>query len=112
MTADDFRKLALSLPDAEERTHMSHPDFRVRGKVFATLGYPAAGFAMVKLTVDQQEMFVHVDPVAFTPVKGAWGLRGATSIVLEKAKKKVTRDALMAAWQNLTFPRGRGRASR
>ena len=102
MTASDFRRLALALPGTEERAHMSHPDFRVKGKVFATLGYPSAGFAMVKLTKDQQEIFVSLDPQAFEPVKGAWGAKGATNVVLKSAKKTLTRDALAAAWKNVT----------
>ncbi len=100
MTADDFRELAVSMPGAEERAHMAHPDFRVKGKVFATLGYPSAGFAMVKLNKDQQELFVKLDPSAFVPVKGGWGANGATSVVLKKAKKKLTREALLAASKN------------
>ena len=59
MTEDAFRKLALSLPDAVEASHMNHPDFRVRGKIFATI---YRGMGMVKLTPDQQEMFVKTDP--------------------------------------------------
>ena len=101
MTAAGFREIALSLPDAEERAHMRHPDFRVKGKIFATLGYPSAGYAMVKLTRDQQELFVKLDPSAFVPVKGAWGAKGATSVVLAKAKKKTTREALLTAWKNV-----------
>jgi hypothetical protein len=58
MTSKDFRRLALSLPKTEERTHMDHPDFRVEGKIFATLGYPEDGCAMVKLTPIEQEMFI------------------------------------------------------
>ena len=114
MTADAFRKLALGLPEAEELAHMHHPDFRVRGKIFATLGYPREGFAMVKLTRDQQEMFVELAPDAFAPVKGAWGAKGATSVILAHAKTKITREALTAAWRNISegAPKGRGRSSR
>src|SRR5437879_11227466 len=58
MTPNDFRHLALSFPETEERAHMDHPDFRVGGKIFATLGYPEDGWAMVKLTPLEQEMFI------------------------------------------------------
>ena len=58
MTPNDFRKLALSLPETEERAHMKHPDFRVAGKIFATLGYPNKTRAMVKVTPVEQEMLV------------------------------------------------------
>jgi hypothetical protein len=109
MTEDDFRKLALSLPDSEESSHMGHPDFRVRGKIFATLH---GGFGMVKLTLDQQEVFVNIAPEIFQPVKGGWGLKGATNVILKKAKKTITRDALLTAWRNVTSARGRRKASR
>jgi hypothetical protein len=112
MTEDDFRKLALSLPDSEESSHMNHPDFRVRGKIFASLRSPRAGWGMVKLMPDQQEAFVEIAPEIFQPVKGGWGLRGATNVILKKAKKAITRDALLTAWKNVTSAKGRGRASR
>jgi len=100
MTENDFRKLALALPGAEERGHMGHPDFRAGGKIFATLGYPREGWGMVKLFPDQQEKFVASDPDAFVPVKGAWGKRGATSVNLRAAKKTAVREALALARQN------------
>jgi hypothetical protein len=61
MTADEFRSLALSLPEAEEKEHMGHPDFRVRNKIFATLA-PGETQGMVKLTPEQQSMFVKTEP--------------------------------------------------
>jgi predicted DNA-binding protein (MmcQ/YjbR family) len=99
MTESDFRKLALSLPDAKESSHMGHPDFRVCGRIFATIH---EGLGMVKLTPDQQEMFIKIEPEAFQPVKGGWGLKGATHVVLKKAKKTMTREALLTAWRNVT----------
>ena len=107
MTPQDFRAIALELPDVEEHSHMRHPDFRVNGKIFATLGYPSASYAMVKLTRDQQEMFVGLDPGAFIPVKGAWGAKGATNVILKKAKKKMTREALRTAHALVTSAKGR-----
>ena len=98
MTADDFRAIALSFPEAEERMHMNHPDFRVNGHIFATLNYPHEGWAMVRLTSDQQQSFVEADS-AFVSVKGAWGLKGCTNVLLEKAKKSMVRSALAEAWQ-------------
>ena len=100
MVVNDFRRMALSLPEASESAHMGHPDFRVRGKVFATLGYPSAGWGVVKLTPDQQELFAQIEPEVFVPVKGAWGLRGATSVRLRTAAKGMVRKALIAAWCN------------
>lgn len=101
MTADLFRRLALKLPEAAEVGHMGHPDFRVGGKIFATLGYPDDGFAMVKLTPDQQESFVSGAPAAFAPVKGGWGRRGATQVRLKEARVGSVRVALALAWRNV-----------
>jgi hypothetical protein len=100
MTADDFRKLALSFPEAVESAHMHHPDFRVCGKIFATLGYPDENSAVVKLTPDQQRDLVRSNPNIFQPVKGAWGRRGGTTIHLPAAKFEIVREALGAAWRN------------
>lgn len=99
MTPRDFRKLALGLPETEERMHMHHPDFRVAGKIFATLAYPDKEWAMVKVTPVEQEMLVRAEPEVFTPVKGKWGLKGCTSVKLKAAKKTIVRGALAAAWR-------------
>ena len=99
-TPSDFRRLALSLPETEERKHMNHPDFRVAGKIFATLAYPNKQFAMVKLTPIQQEDFIKTNPAAFQPVNGAWGRKGCTHILLAKATKRSIKEALLTAWRN------------
>jgi hypothetical protein len=99
MTAHEFRSLALSLPEAAEDAHMGHPDFRVRGKIFATLG-PDEAWGMVKLTADQQGSFVRIEPEIFQPFKGAWGRRGCTKICLAAAQEVTVRQALIAAWRN------------
>jgi hypothetical protein len=101
VTADSFRRLALRMPEAVEAAHMGHPDFRVGGRIFATLGYPDRGWAMVKLTPEQQEAFVAADPAAFSPVQGGWGRGGATSVRLRQAKAASVLTALMAAWRNV-----------
>jgi hypothetical protein len=100
MTANDFRRLALALPEATESAHMDHPDFRVRGKIFATLTYPAQGWGMGKLTPEQQHYFSKANPHAFVSVKGAWGRRGATSVHLKNVDKEALRQAISAAWRN------------
>ncbi len=100
MTAADFRRIALSFPETEERAHQDHPDLRVGGKIFATLGYPEPGWAMVKLAPEQQHNFVEAFPAAFVPVTGAWGRRGATNVRLKAVHKSVARRALAAAWRN------------
>jgi hypothetical protein len=97
----DFRRIALSLPEAVESEHMNHPDFRVRDKIFATLGYPDSEWGMVKLTPEEQASFVRAEPSVFMPVKGAWGKRGATSVRLEAAREETLRHALAAAWRNV-----------
>lgn len=99
MTPDQFRNLALALPDTQECAHMNHPDFRVGGRIFATLGYPDEAWAMVKLFPDQQAAFIAADPKTFSPVKGAWGKQGCTSILLAKAKKRKVQEALHTAWR-------------
>jgi len=104
MTAADFRRLALGFPEATEGAHMDHPDFRVGGKIFATLGYPDRGVGMVKLFPDQQLQFVSAEPKVFAPVNGLWGRRGATYVRLKPAKKPSVRRAMAAAWRN-TAPR-------
>jgi hypothetical protein len=111
MTPKDFRKLALSLPETEEREHMNHPDFRVAGKIFATMGYPDKTRAMVKVTPVEQGMLVEAEPEVFSPVKGKWGLKGCTSVNLKAAKKVILRRALAAAWQ-LAAPEHRSSQSK
>ena len=101
MTAKDFRKIALSLPETEERKHMDHPDFRVAGKIFATLGYPDKTRGMVKLSPEDQHYFSKDHPDVFIPVKGTWGRRGATSIFLKPADKAILTKAIHAAWRNI-----------
>ena len=99
MTADDFRSLALSLPEAVESSHVDHPDFRVRNKIFASLG-PDETWGIFKLTPDQQSAFVKTEPSVFQPFKGAWGRRGCTRVTLKSAKKTTVRIALQMAWKN------------
>lgn len=84
MTPDGFRRLALSMPEAREVGHMGHPDFRVRGKIFATLSYPDESWGMVKLTPEQQQAFVSAQPVVFCPVKGAWGHRAPPACAFDR----------------------------
>ena len=105
MTLTDFRRLALSLPEAVESAHLDHPDFRVGGKIFATLGYFDAGWGMVKLMPDQQQKFVKAEPKVFVPAKGYWGRTGAMCVRLKGVKKATLRKAMVTAWLN-TAPKG------
>jgi hypothetical protein len=99
MTTDDFRRLALGFPDTIESAHMDHPDFRVKGKIFATLPNPDDGWAMVKLPPDRQQSFMELQPTAFVPVNGAWGKQGATRVRLKLVKEETLRAALTLAWE-------------
>ena len=99
MTADEFRSLALGLPEAEESAHMEHPDFRVGGKIFATLG-PGEQWGMVKLTPDQQAAYLRASPGVFRPASGSWGRGGATIVCLRDADESMVQGALLMAWRN------------
>ena len=74
-SADDFRRIALSFPGAEERSHMGHPDFRAGGKIFASLHAPAKGTGAVMLMPEQQELAMAAEPAAFSPAAGGVGPR-------------------------------------
>jgi len=100
MTANDFRRIALSLPETSEQRHQDHPDFRVGGKIFATLGYPDKSHGMVKLHPKEQVFFIEREPGVFSPAKGAWGFRGSTIVRLKAAKKDSLHRAMIAAWRN------------
>lgn len=100
MTARDFRRLTLSLPGAVEGAHMDHRDFRVHGKIFATL-LPGEEFGMVKLTPAQQKQFIAAAPRVFSAIPGGWGRRGATQVHLRPARAAGLRRALTAAWCNM-----------
>ena len=100
MTADEFRAMVLNLSGVTEGEHMGHPDFRVHGKIFATLGYPDTLWGMVKLSPQDQKHLAESHPQAFVPAKGAWGLQGSTTVRLAALKPDVLAQALGLAWQN------------
>jgi hypothetical protein len=99
MTAGDFRRIALGLAGAIEASHMGHPDFRVNGRIFATIHEPPKT-GMVKLTPEQQQGFVREDPAAFAPAAGAWGRQGCTRVQFRDADEQLAGEALTLAWQN------------
>jgi hypothetical protein len=99
MTVDDFRRIALSLDGAEESAHMGSPDFRVGGRIFATLASQRQGYGNLMLTPEQQAAFVEEAPDLFVPIAGGWGRGGATHIRLAAANEDVLAGALRAAWQ-------------
>ena len=100
MKPNEFRELALNFPEAIESSHVGHPDFRVGGRIFATLGYPDDDSGMVKLSSDDQKEFVRTNPDLFQPAKGAWGRQGSTIVYLPAATIDVVREALTSAWRN------------
>ena len=99
MTAADFRRIALSLAGAEEGSHMGAPDFRVGGRIFATLASQAQGYGNLMLTSELQADFVGESPDIFLPIHGGWGKMGMTHIRLAKASEDVLAGALRAAWK-------------
>ena len=99
MDAEKFRELALKLPEAVESSHMGHPDFRVGGKIFATIG-PTWEWGMVKLSPEQQASFLQTGPDAFRPAAGAWGRNGSTLLTFSRAEIETVRLALDLAWRN------------
>jgi len=99
MTAKNFRRIALSLEGAQEGSHMGAADFRVGGRIFATLASEKEGYGNLMLTPEMQADFVRESPDVFVPIKGGWGRMGATHIRLAKANKDVLTGALQAAWK-------------
>jgi hypothetical protein len=99
MTPADFRRIALSFEGAEEGSHMGSPDFRVGGRIFATLASQQQGYGNLMLTPEQQAAFVEELPSVFLPVPGGWGRMGATHVRLLEVTEDVLRGALHAAWK-------------
>jgi hypothetical protein len=108
MTARTFRKIALGMDGAIEAAHMGHPDFRVNGRIFATL-HADNKHGMVKLTPEQQQRFVSEYPAVFAPESGAWGRQGCTRVRLAAAEEETLGEAMTLAWQNVvSSPRKKG----
>ena len=99
MTAGDFRRIALSLEGVEESSHMGSPDFRVGGRIFATLAAEKQGYGNLVLTPEQQAVFIEELPDIFLPIAGGWGRMGMTHIRLAEASEDVLAAALRTAWK-------------
>ena len=99
MTTEQFREIALSFPEAVEAAHMGHPDFRVGGKIFATLGYPNDTRAVLVLLPDEQKEVISQHPEMFEPVPGGWGHGGSTQVLLAHVTQPVLEAAMRKAWQ-------------
>ena len=94
-----YRKLALSMPGAEEKSHFGKPDFRVRNKIFA--GFNDKGMAYVKLTPEQQGFLVDAEPKLISPIPGGWGKKGWTLVDHLNADEALLRSVLTTAWKNV-----------
>ena len=99
MDANDFRRIALSFEGVEESSHMGQPDFRVGGRIFATLASEKQGYGNLMLTPEQQAMFVEELPQVFVPIAGGWGKMGMTHIRLAAANEDLLAGALRTAWR-------------
>jgi YjbR len=99
MTPADFKRIALSLEGVEEGSHMGAVDFRVGGRIFATLASQAQGYGNLALTPEEQAVFCQELPDVFVPIAGGWGRMGMTHIVLARASEDVLRGALQTAWR-------------
>jgi hypothetical protein len=97
-TAKDFRRIALSFPDAVEGEHCGNPDFRVGERKFATLAHASKGYGNLPLTPELQAEFIAEAPEIFLPVAGGWGRMGHTHLVLANANEDMLRGALQASY--------------
>ena len=100
MTADDFRRITLGLEGAVEKSHMGHPDFRVNGRIFATLDAKEE-WGVVMLTPPEQREFLRMAKKVFVPAAGAWGRQGCTRIHLAAADEPTVRSAVLMAWERI-----------
>ena len=100
MLPEEVRAIALLLPHVVEGAHMGNPDFRVGGKIFATL-WTQEDRVVVKLTPELQEIMVEAEPEIFDPIPGSWGRRGFTNVDLNAVDEETLRSALLAAWQTV-----------
>jgi hypothetical protein len=99
MRVSDFRRLALSLPEAIEGSHFGNADFRVGGKIFATLSLAKQGYGVLLLTPEQQQGMVEDEPEIFSAIPNGWGRNGATRVALAKVSSDILKAALQTAWQ-------------
>ena len=112
LTAADFRRIALSLPEAVEGSHFGQADFRVGGRIFATLGLESEGYGVLLLTTEQQAGMVEDEPEIFSPVPGGWGRKGATRVRLANVAPDILEGALRTAWLRRAPKRLLGQASK
>ena len=99
MTGTDFRRIALSMPEAVEGAHFGNADFRVDGKIFATLALEKDGFGVLLLSPEEQAGMVEDAPEVFSPVPGGWGRQGSTRVSLAKVSPEILEAAVRTAWR-------------
>jgi hypothetical protein len=112
MTGADFRRLALTMKDAAEGAHFGNADFRVAGRIFATLSLEREGYGVLLLTPEQQAGMVEDAPEVFSPVPGGWGRNGSTRVLLGKVTPDMLEGALRTAWQNRVAKNAKTRKKR
>jgi hypothetical protein len=100
--AAELRRLALALPEVEEKSHFGRPDFRVRDKIFAGLSEPEVGY--VKLAPELAAGLTGSRPEAFFAASGAWGLKGWTHLRLARLTSAELKELLLEAFR-LTAPK-------
>jgi YjbR len=112
MDAEDFREMALSLDGAEEGSHMGAPDFRVGGRIFATLAMQHLGYGNLMLSPALQRELIDESPDVFVPIPGGWGRMGCTHIRLADASAEQMLKGLQLAWSLRVEKNGKSRSSR
>jgi hypothetical protein len=100
VNGEEFRRLALSMPEAVEVGHMGHPDFRVGGKIFASIDASGAR-GCIRLEPERQEMLMAAEPGLFEPAEGYWGRKGWTYLTLAPADEATARSVLAASWRGV-----------
>lgn len=99
MSSDRFKKLALALPETEEKSHFGKVDFRVKDKIFA--GFDAKGKAYVKLMPEQQQILCEAEPTLISPIAGGWGKKGWTLVDQNNADEALIKSVLQMGWRNV-----------
>jgi hypothetical protein len=110
--AEDFREMALSFDGAEEGSHLGAPDFRVGGRIFATLAMQHLGFGNLMLSPALQQSLINEAPDVFLPIPGGWGRMGSTHIRLAAASPQQMLKGLELAWNLRVEKNGKARSFR
>lgn len=98
MTLEEFAEMALSFPESIQGSHFSTTDFRVSGKIFATLR-PDKERGVLALSRGDQALLRETSGDMFEPVPGSWGEKGWTFVMLHAADPDAVRHAMAMAWK-------------